>query len=173
MLVVTTEVCCSCRQLMQVAPSLVTGLVLLALPLLPIVLIRSTRLVAWWLRRVTVPASGQATIYGITLIGAAALSKGAYNHLRTRTTERPDLSEGLPGHVPEDKQERFWKDSDYDAGRARKALTSDSAWRKKMSVDNILEARPPSTCPFIPAPHTRVALGEQPLNAWLIQHCLG
>jgi hypothetical protein len=150
---------------MQVAPSLVTGLFLLALPLLPIVLIRSTHLVAWWLSRVTVPAFGQATVYGISVTGAAALSKGALTKLRMQATERPDLSEGVPGNVSEDKQERFWKDAEFDVDRARKALTSDAAWRKKMSVDSIMEARPISDCPIVAAPHTVVSAGEQPPSA--------
>jgi hypothetical protein len=76
------------------------------------------------------------------------LTEDKLRKLQSATTERPDLSAGLGRNVPEDTQERFWKDAGAHVAGAKQALKSDTEWRKKYDVDNILSVRCASLCCF-------------------------
>ena len=126
------------------APTLLQTVIIFAVPIVPFLLIRSSKILAWWMRSISMPASGHGSVYGMTVVGGAVMSEKELVDLQSQTAERPDLSDAAPG-VSDDKQERFWKDADFNAAAARKSLKSDAQWRKSFNVDNIFKARAPQT----------------------------
>lgn len=81
----------------QVAPSFVTGLAVLAIPLIPFIQLRSAAAFSWYFRHITTPASGVGTVYGACVTGAEVISKKELDSLRASSKERPDLSGGKAG----------------------------------------------------------------------------
>jgi hypothetical protein len=146
----------------SVAPAFLQVAAAIAIPLFAIGLLTSAPLLSWWVRRVSAPAAGHgATVYGVTVKSAEVLTDEELKALQLQSTERPDLSAGVPGTVSDDTQERFWKDSDFNAAAAKQSLKADAEWRKKFKVDSIM-----SVCLNSPSPR-----GSTP-HYWNICRCV-
>lgn len=117
---------------LAVAAALVTLFAALAV-------LRSARVLAWWLRRVVFPATGRGAVYGVSLVKSKAISAADVAELKAHSAACPDLSRGVGRRVSKDEQQRFWVAAGRNAARAQRALIADTAWRKKLRIDGLLK----------------------------------